>query len=496
MPKQIQKHEFDTIIGIMARFPDGIAIHLLLQQPELRSYKKRTLQRRLDQLINEGRLSSQGAGRGFRYTLGSARPVLVEPPVMPARESVSPPLYHSISPNSSNRSVLQDDIGSYPVPTREGPSGDWLSPASKELRAAVLRPLAERSPAPYDDSLLIAYRPNITEYLSPELCQDLTRMGRVGMENHPAGTYLRQVMDRLIIDLSWNSSRLEGNTYSILETQRLFDLGESAEGKSLAEAQMILNHKTAIEILAEQCDEVGFNRYTLFNLHAALAEALLPYEQASGRLRHEPVGVSGTTFRPLQDPARIEENFERLLDKASAIENPFEQSFFTMVHLPYLQPFIDVNKRVSRLAANIPLMLHNLCPLAFVGVPQEDYIQATLALYELKRVDYLRDVYVSAYRKSCDRYSAIRQVLGDPDPLRVRYRRDLHRYVQKIIGQGMNKKQAIRWIRDESTREIAAENRAAFIEMLETTLSSLHEGNIARYRLRLGPFREWIANWR
>jgi hypothetical protein len=141
------------------------------------------------------------------------------------------------------------------------------------------------------------------------------------------------------------------------------------------------------------------------------------------------------------------------------------------------------------------MMLHNLCPLSFVGVPREDYLQATLAVYELHKIDYLRDVFVSAYRKSCDRYSAIRQVIGEPDPLHVRYRRDVHRYVQHIVGNGLDKKAAIAWIFDESTREISPENRAAFIELVENVLSSLHEGNIARYRLRLPAFRKWFTQW-
>lgn len=465
---------YGTIMRVVARFPEGVPIRVLLKQPEFTETKKRTLQRWLDQLITDGQMTSIGAGRGFRYILNTGTKAETKAP---------------------SNSVLNEPPPEYPIPKRDEPEGDWLSMASKELRAAVTQPLAKRRLAPYDDSFLAAYQPNVTDYLPPSLRHELATMGRVGMEQHPAGTYLRKVMDRLIIDLSWNSSRLEGNTYSILETQRLFEIGEGAEGKSLAEAQMILNHKTAIEILADQTDEVGFNRYTLFNLHAALAESLLPYEQGSGRLRHEPVGVSGTAFRPEQDPTRIEENFDRFLEKAAAIEDPFEQAFFAMVHLPYLQPFIDVNKRVSRLAANIPLMQQNLCPLAFVEVPREDYIHATLSVYELQKVDYLRDVFVFAYRKSCDRYSAIRQVLGNPNPLHVRYRRDLHRYIQHIVGNQLDKRSAIRWINDESTREIAAENRAMFVELVENTLSSLHEGNIARYGLRPAGFREWWATW-
>lgn len=111
-----------------------------------------------------------------------------------------------------------------------------------------------------------------------------------------------------------------------------------------------------------------------------------------------------------------------MLDTTAAIENPFEQAFFSMVHLPYLQPFEDVNKRVSRLAANIPLIQRNLCPLSFVDVPQPIYISAMLGIYELNRVELLRDVFVWAYQRSCARYSAVRQSLGEPEPFRSQYR--------------------------------------------------------------------------
>ena len=98
------------------------------------------------------------------------------------------------------------------------------------------------------------YRPNETSYLPPDICRELAEMGRVGADAMPAGMYLRTVMDRLLIDLSWNSSRLEGNTYSLLDTQRLLEAGEGVAGKDARETQMILNHKAAIEMLADDAD--------------------------------------------------------------------------------------------------------------------------------------------------------------------------------------------------------------------------------------------------
>jgi Fic family protein len=121
-------------------------------------------------------------------------------------------------------------------------------------------------------------------------------------------------------------------------------------------------------------------------LHAILSENLLHDEDACGRLRRRAVDISGSAFHPLAMPQVLEDCFLLLLQKASAIPDPFEQAFFVMVQLPYLQPFEDVNKRVSRLGANIPLIRNNLCPLSFIDVPEQAYIDGTLAVYEFKRI--------------------------------------------------------------------------------------------------------------
>jgi len=106
-----------------------------------------------------------------------------------------------------------------------------------------------------------------------------------------------------------------------------------------------------------------------------------------------------------------------------------------MVQLPYLQPFDDVNKRVSRLSANIPLFKHNLCPLSFVDVPERPYVEGMLGVYELNRYELLRDVFIWAYERSCQRYTAVRQSLGEPDQFRLRYREQLRQVVQTIVQQ-------------------------------------------------------------
>ena len=289
---------------------------------------------------------------------------------------------------------------------------------------------------------------------------------------------------------------LEGNTYSLLETERLLELGEAAEGKDAQEAHMILNHKAAIELLVDQVEEVGFNRYTLLNLHALLSDNLLSDPQACGRLRVRPVRIGGTVYYPLAVPQLIEECFQQILDTAAAISDPFEQAFFAMVHLQYLQPFEDVNKRVSRLAANLPLIRQNLCPLSFVDVPERAYIDAILGVYELNRVELLRDVFIWAYARSCARYGAVRQSLGEPDPFRLRYRAPVAATITLIVRDGMDKKTAPAFIRQRAAAGIPQEDQARFVEVVETELMSLHEGNIARYRLRPSQYQSWRKTWR
>ena len=314
-------------------------------------------------------------------------------------------------------------------------------------------PLQTRTPVGYRRELLDSYRPNSSAYLDPGTRIELGKTGRPRTGPHPAGTYAGRILQRLLIDLSWNSCRLEGNAYSLLETQRLIELGAEAEGRDAFETQMILNHTEAIRFLVENIDELGFNRYTICNLHAILANNLLPDEQAAGRLRRIPVGIEGSVFHPLEVPQLIEEYFDRILAKANAIRDPFEQSFFSMVHLPYLQPFDDVNKHVSRLSANIPLIKANLSPLSFVDVPRSLYTRALLAVYELGDTSLLREVFRWAYTRSATRYAAVRQSLGEPDPMRLRYRDDLREVVGEIIRGRMDRESASATSADGRRRE-------------------------------------------
>lgn len=419
---------------------------------------QRTLQYRLKHLVDNGRLVKQGTGRWAKYYSPSAK--LAGPA------------------SAETESVIR------------------LSQAAADIQAYVRRPVGARNPVGHDRAFLESYHPNVSSYLLPQERAHLHEVGRPMTAQQPAGTYARHILNRLLIDLSWNSSRLEGNTYSLLDTKRLIDFGEEAEGKERMEAQMILNHKDAIEFLVGSVEDIGFNRYTLLNLHAMLANNLLADPTAPGRLRHIAVGIERSAFHPLEVPQLIDECFNQILATADAIADPFEQAFFVMLQLPYLQPFDDVNKRVSRLAANIPLIKENLCPLSFIDVPQATYTEAMLGIYELKRVELLKEVFIWTYERSAARYAAIRQSLGEPDPFRLKHRAALREVVGEVVYARMNRKSAVTYVAVWANTNIDPPEREQFREMVEDELLGLHEGNFARYRIRPSEFEAWYREWR
>jgi len=244
-------------------------------------------------------------------------------------------------------------------------------------------------------------------------------------------------------------------------------------------------------MLVDQAGEVDFNRFTVQNLHALLAQNLLPDAAAEGRLRRIEVAISGTVYQPLAIPQQIDEYFDQFLAKASAISEPFEQSLFALIHMPYLQPFEDVNKRVSRLAANIPLIKYNLAPLSFIDVPERAMIDGVLGVYELNRVELLRDVFIWAYERSCRRFTVLRDSLPEPDPFRLRHREALSEVVAAVVTSKLSAHQVNR-IREIARPLVDEAELKDFVALVLSELHHLHEGNIARYRLRPSEFNAWL----
>jgi len=437
-----------AVCEAIAAFPQGAGIDAI--SAAMPHIPRRTLQRLIGELVESGQLARVGKGRATVYSFMAA----------------------------ADTAPAADDYTTY----------IQLSDSSRDLLVRLRKPLAARTPAAYEREWLAAYEPNKTFYLDEHTRGLLRRIGDTGMAESPMGTYGREILDRLLIDLSWASSRLEGNTYTRLDTERLIRFGEEAAGKDALETQMILNHKHAIEMLVESAGEVGFNRYTFLNLHGLLSENLMPDPTASGRLRLREVHITGTVYTPIAIPQVIEDCFHELLIKAERIHDPFEQAFFILVHLPYLQPFEDVNKRVARISANIAFIKHNLCPLTFVEVPERAYVEALLGVYELRSVELLRDMFVWAYERSAQRYVQVRKTLAEPEPLRLKYRSQLHQLVGDVVRAGQVQYSAMV---EEYAQQIAELDRANFIAMALDDIRRLHEGVLVRYRLSPAEFRAW-----
>lgn len=466
MPKEIPEKEFSDIEAFVAGHPEGVGIKVIAAA--FPGMALRGLQRRLSTLAEAGRIRSSGTTRATIYR---------------------PPTLIVAAIATSQGSGPSQAIAEVRLP---------LSRDGETVLQLVSQPIPQRTPVGYRREFLDAYRPNETEYLSSTLRARLLAAGSTSTEREPvAGTYARKIMERLLVDLSWNSSRLEGNTYSLLETKLLLEKGERAIGKDNAETQMLLNHKAAIEFLVESADEIEFRRSIILNLHALLSDNLLPDPDACGRLRAMPVEIGQSVYHPLAVPQLIDECFQQILDTANAIKDPFEQAFFVMVQLPYLQPFDDVNKRVSRLAANIPLVKANLCPLSFTDVPQDIYLRGQLAVYELNRIELLRDVFVWAYERSAARYAAVRQSLGEPNNFKLKYRQALIDVVSDLVRARTPQiaigKKIADWLSQNS--QVPEEDHKQFREVVEQELIGMHEGNFSRHRLRESEFLQWKREW-
>ena len=437
--------------------PAGLTLaDLLALHPTL---KRRTVQRWIGQWIDQGRLVAHGGGRSRRYV---------------ASTTVTP-----------SESIRVDHVCA-PIP---------LSADSQDILAYVTQAPQTRKPVGYQRDFLDAYQPNVTAYLSAPLRRQLHNMGRTDRINEPAGTYSRAILNRLLIDLSWASSHLEGNTYSRLDTVALIEHGRAATGKGAIETQMILNHKSAIELLvdhagAPDASTSALSRYLLMNLHSALAENLLPNPADEGRIRQHAVDIGKSVYRPLSTPQQIDEMLDAVIARFNAIRDPFEQSFFAMVHLPYLQPFADINKRTSRLIANLPLFRANLCPLTFLDTPGQAYSYATLGVYELTRIELLRDVFVWAYERSTQEYQAIQHDLAEPDPLRLAYRDLIRQTVRAVVQQPQV--DPLRGI-ERALAPVPQANQTDVHALLVQELQRLHEGVLARYGLRPSELAAWKA---
>ncbi len=211
----------------------------------------------------------------------------------------------------------------------------------------------------------------------------------------------RKEMERLGVDLSWKSSQIEGNTYSLLETERLLKEKETAQGKTKEEAVMLLNHKDALDFILDYPDylkELTVRR--IEDIHSILTKEL----GVGSGIRKRRVGITGTNYRPLDNEFQIREALEDTCTLINGKENVFEKALLALVLLSYIQPFTDGNKRTARISSNAVLMAWGYCPLSFRTVDSIDYKKAMLMFYEQNNIAAFKQIFIEQYEFAVKNY--------------------------------------------------------------------------------------------
>jgi Fic family protein len=207
--------------------------------------------------------------------------------------------------------------------------------------------------------------------------------------------------ERLAIDLSWKSSQIEGNTYSLLETERLLKEKETASGKTKEEATMLLNHKDALDFIIENPDYLTPLAVSkIEDIHSILTKEL----SVERNLRKRRVGISGTNYLPLDNEFQISEALENSCILINNKKNVFEKALLTLVLISYIQPFMDGNKRTARIVSNALLMNEKYCPLSFRTIDSIDYKKAMLLFYEQNNISNFKEIFINQYEFAVNTY--------------------------------------------------------------------------------------------
>ena len=211
----------------------------------------------------------------------------------------------------------------------------------------------------------------------------------------------RREMERLAIDLSWKSSQIEGNTYTLLETEHLLKQKETAAGKTKDEAVMLLNHKEAIDFLLDHSDYVDrLSLKTIEDIHTILMKEL----GVPRNIRNHRVGITGTRYVPLENDFQIREAIERMCSVIEGRSNIFEKSLLLLVNLSYIQPFSDGNKRTARILSNALFIREGICPLSYRTVDSLAYKKAMLIYYEQNNLSAFKKIFMEQFEFAVETY--------------------------------------------------------------------------------------------
>lgn len=220
------------------------------------------------------------------------------------------------------------------------------------------------------------------------------------MKKIPADV-LKKEIERLNIDFSWKSSKIEGNTYSLLETEQLIKNQQQAVGHSKEEATMILNHKKALEYVRESKNDFKtMSLRKIENVHSLLVSDL----EIAKNIRKTLVRITGTKYVPLDNEFQIKEALEKTCKLINETEDVFEKAVILMLLVAYIQPFVDGNKRTSRLCGNAILQSFDSCPLSYRSMDEIEYKKAILLFYEQNNLSYFKELFLKQFEFAVENY--------------------------------------------------------------------------------------------
>lgn len=279
----------------------------------------------------------------------------------------------------------------------------WRYILSQDSKSYIEKPFYERKKIWYNQNFLHDYIPNTTFFLSQDQIKVLDDFSKNLNISTQHLSFQKRNIENLLIDLSFSSSHLEGNTYSYLDTEVLISYNEIAENKLSEETQMILNHKKVIEYMLHFKKSLSYEKKTFFEIHQLLWDKLL-MKQDLWVIRKKQVDIWGSSYTPIDNKYQLDEEFDLFIQKLQLIKNPFEQSLFILVFIPYFQIFLDINKRTSRMSCNLPLLKNWLWIISLLQVKKRDYITAILAIYELNDPSLMASIFTDNYLLNIDRY--------------------------------------------------------------------------------------------
>lgn len=310
-----------------------------------------TIKRTLNQLLSEKLITTKGKGKGTKYIISPAYELLY---------SVDVKSYFT---KEQDERQIKDSFN--------------LSLITDILRAANLFTEGEQA-------LLLSLHTKFKENIA-------------GLSPAEYG----KEMERLAIDLSWKSSQIEGNTYTLLETERLLKEKETAEGKPKDDAIMLLNHKEALNFIIANPDYVvPLTVHGIEDIHSLLIKDL----GVDRNIRQRRVGISGTNYKPLDNEHQIRDALNDMCELINSKEDVFEKSLLALVLLSYIQAFVDGNKRTARIVSNAILIAHSYCPISFRTIDSIEYKKAMLIFYEQNNISAFKEIFISQYEFAINTY--------------------------------------------------------------------------------------------